>query len=116
MFGKRSKEEPTTFERQKGLNINQLFCFGALGVLIYSFIQGLVDESKTPTWFIIVMPILILATIVILLYNFREIKKLKKYIAEMEEESRLEEEKSVLNVDELTDTVGENTKVSKYDE
>ena len=118
MFGRRrSNEPPTSYERQRILNTNQLLCLGVLGILVYQFIQGLLEEGEAPLWFLIAMPLLIVATILIILYNFREIKRLKRYIEEMEEAEKNQQDESENETQLLEVTIqADNDEVSKYDE
>lgn len=114
MFSRKNREAPTTYDRLKTLNMNQIFCFGALGVVVYSFIQGLLEEGDSPIWFLIVMPLLIVCTSLVAIYNFVQIKKLKAFIAEINKETTEKETESDILVVEDNDEALEN-EVSKYD-
>ena len=95
MFQKRDKNTPlTVYERKKAMMTNRILCLSVMGLLVYWFIKALTDNEDAPIWFIIAMPLLIIATGVVVIWNFRAVKELDKEIKEEEQNRKDEEEET----------------------
>lgn|GEM_PF-2865111 len=118
MFKRRPKEEPTIYDKQRALNNNQVLCFGAFGLLTYQFVQALIEEGKPPLWFLILMPAIIVGSLLIILRNFRTMKKMKAYITDMElaQKEQAAEQSLLLFDDSEDDETEVDSEVSKFDE
>ena len=95
MFQKRDKNTPlTVYERKKAMMTNRILCLGVIGLLVYWLVKALIENEDVPIWFIIMMPVLVIATAIVLIWNFRSVKELNKEIAEEEQNKKDEEEEA----------------------